>query len=283
MVAAGQIRRLPDAPRSRQGPAENTHRGSMIGEMMRRRHSRDRAAQTLSIALIAGAAAAALAAAPVTTGAAVPRGVEASGTAAPAAVHAAAGTAYVRLNQVGFPAAADQARLPDEQRTGRRRHVRRARRRRRDASHGRCRQEPRRVERRVRLRVPHRLLGAERTRRLSDHGRRAGEATSPAFRVGSGGDLYERALRNTLRFYEVQRDGPRFVRSRLRTGGRSPARPARDDLPHSQGERRRRVPRRPLAARQADRRVGRLVGRRRLPQVPAHDRVHRGGPAGRHP
>ena len=42
-------------------------------------------------------------------------------------------------------------------------------------------------------------------------------ATSPAFSIGSGSAVYGRALRNALRFYEVQRDGPRFNRSRLRT------------------------------------------------------------------
>lgn len=42
-------------------------------------------------------------------------------------------------------------------------------------------------------------------------------ATSPSFSIGSGSDVYGQALGNTLRFYEVQRDGAQFVRSRLRT------------------------------------------------------------------
>jgi len=42
-------------------------------------------------------------------------------------------------------------------------------------------------------------------------------ATSPAFSIGSGSAVYGRALRNTLRFYEVERDGEHFIRSRLRT------------------------------------------------------------------
>lgn len=42
-------------------------------------------------------------------------------------------------------------------------------------------------------------------------------ATSPAFSIGSGSAVYRRALRNTLRFYEVERDGARFIHSRLRT------------------------------------------------------------------
>ena len=42
-------------------------------------------------------------------------------------------------------------------------------------------------------------------------------ATSPTFSIGSGSAVYRRALRNTLRFYEVERDGARFIHSRLRT------------------------------------------------------------------
>ena len=42
-------------------------------------------------------------------------------------------------------------------------------------------------------------------------------ATSAAFSIGSGSAVYGQALSNTLRFYEVQRDGAQFVRSRLRT------------------------------------------------------------------
>ena len=42
-------------------------------------------------------------------------------------------------------------------------------------------------------------------------------ATSPAFSIGGGATVYGQALSNTLRFYEVQRDGARFVHSRLRT------------------------------------------------------------------
>ena len=42
-------------------------------------------------------------------------------------------------------------------------------------------------------------------------------ATSPSFKVGSGADIYSQALANSLRFYQVQRDGPDFVPSALRT------------------------------------------------------------------
>ena len=40
---------------------------------------------------------------------------------------------------------------------------------------------------------------------------------SPPFSVGDPAAVYRRALRNALRFYQVQRDGSAFVRSQLRT------------------------------------------------------------------
>ena len=40
---------------------------------------------------------------------------------------------------------------------------------------------------------------------------------SPSFMVGASATLYTRCLRNALRFYQVQRDGSRYVPSRLRT------------------------------------------------------------------
>jgi hypothetical protein len=42
-------------------------------------------------------------------------------------------------------------------------------------------------------------------------------AASPPFAIGSPAHLYRRPLRNTLSFYENERDGPDFIRSRLRT------------------------------------------------------------------
>jgi len=42
-------------------------------------------------------------------------------------------------------------------------------------------------------------------------------ATSPSFRVGDGASVYAGALANALRFYQVQRDGPGYVKSALRT------------------------------------------------------------------
>lgn len=42
-------------------------------------------------------------------------------------------------------------------------------------------------------------------------------ATSPAFAITAANALYSKALANTLSFYQVQRDGPNFVSSALRT------------------------------------------------------------------
>ncbi len=42
-------------------------------------------------------------------------------------------------------------------------------------------------------------------------------ASSPSFRIGSGADVYSKALANALAFYQVQRDGPDYVPSALRT------------------------------------------------------------------
>ena len=42
-------------------------------------------------------------------------------------------------------------------------------------------------------------------------------ASSPPFPIGSPVQLYRRPLRNALSFYENERDGPDFIRSRLRT------------------------------------------------------------------
>ncbi len=44
-----------------------------------------------------------------------------------------------------------------------------------------------------------------------------GSATSPEFRVAPAADLYSAALANTAYFYGEQRDGPRYLRSPLRT------------------------------------------------------------------
>jgi endoglucanase len=45
----------------------------------------------------------------------------------------------------------------------------------------------------------------------------AGAPPSPRFRIGTGAAVYAHAIANARRFYEVQRDGPDFVRSALRS------------------------------------------------------------------
>ncbi len=42
-------------------------------------------------------------------------------------------------------------------------------------------------------------------------------ATSPSFRIDAGQNVYAQALANSLSFYQVQRDGPAFIPSALRT------------------------------------------------------------------
>jgi endoglucanase len=44
-------------------------------------------------------------------------------------------------------------------------------------------------------------------------------ATSPAFTIGTAAAVNQQPLRNALNYYQVQRDGPSFVPSALRTGG----------------------------------------------------------------
>lgn len=42
-------------------------------------------------------------------------------------------------------------------------------------------------------------------------------ATSPAFAIGTGAKVYAQALKNSLSFYRAERDGPKFIASALRT------------------------------------------------------------------
>ena len=42
-------------------------------------------------------------------------------------------------------------------------------------------------------------------------------ATSPTFRIATGPNLYAGAIANSLAYYQVQRDGPNFIPSALRT------------------------------------------------------------------
>ena len=68
---------------------------------------------------------------------------------------------------------------------------------------------------------------------------------------------------------------PNFIPSRAPHRAGAPERRARDDVQDAGRERRRRLRRRPVAARSPDRRVGRLVGRGRLSEVRRDDELHR--------
>ena len=98
-------------------------------------------------------------------------------------------------------------------------------------------------------------------------------------RVGSGASLYagSHPKRALVLPRPARRAGDRALRASY--GAVAPERRRRHDIPHAEGRRRRRVQGRPLSARRADRRGGRLVGRRRLPEVRPHDDLHRRRPA----
>ncbi len=106
------------------------------------------------------------------------------------------------------------------------------------------------------------------------------DAASPTFRIDAGAAVYAGPLANALSFYQDERDGPDFIPSALRTRAGPPERRPRDDLRDADGGRRL-DRRRPHPARHADRRQRRLVGRRRLPEVPADHELHRRHAAGR--
>ncbi len=103
----------------------------------------------------------------------------------------------------------------------------------------------------------------------------AAAAASPPFRIAAGGVLAAAPIRHSLSFYQNERDGPDFIRSALRTGAGAPERRPRDDLPDAQGRRERELHGQPAAARSADQCGRRMVGCRRLPQVRRDHELHR--------
>ena len=108
---------------------------------------------------------------------------------------------------------------------------------------------------------------------ISVHGRAS--ATSPPFRIAPASRLYARALANALAFYRNERDGPDYVPSPLR---RAPAHlNDRSAMTYATPavELGRQLQGRPPPARPAHRRLRRLVGRGRLPQVRRDDELHR--------
>ena len=87
-------------------------------------------------------------------------------------------------------------------------------------------------------------------------------ATSPSFRIDAGQNVYAQALANSLSFFQVQRDGPAFIPSALRTAARAPERPDGHDLSDAQLQRRLgTLQRRSVSAGRHRGRVRRLVRR----------------------
>ena len=107
----------------------------------------------------------------------------------------------------------------------------------------------------------------------------AAAAASPPFPVASGARLSRQPLRNSLAFYQDERDGPDFIRTPLRSA------PGHLNDEHAMTYLTPKVDGdgdfagRPAPARGAHRRRRRLVGRRRLPEVRRDDRLHRRGAA----
>ena len=108
-------------------------------------------------------------------------------------------------------------------------------------------------------------------------------ATSPSFRIdGAAAVVRDRARQRALVLRERAR------RRRLRPvrashGAFAPERRERDDLPHPARQLVRALQGRPLAAGGPDRRLGRLVGRGRLRQVRPDHELHGRHPDGRRP
>ena len=191
------------------------------------------------------------------------------------------GSAFVRVDQVGYPASApkraylmssraeagqpfDGALAADG--SGR---VQRHRRRRRWArGAGASRTSTRWTSTRCRRPARYTLsVGGARPRH------------SPPFAVADPAALYAGAAANALSFYENERDGPEFIPSPLRS---APAH-LNDEHAHDVSRRRRstktgQFKRRTVEPGRNDRRRGRVVGRRRLPEVRADDQLH-GRPA----
>ena len=102
-------------------------------------------------------------------------------------------------------------------------------------------------------------------------------ATSPPFRIDAGPAVDAQAIANAAVLLPERARRARVARSAA--AAPRPAPPARRDGDDVRDAARTTTtaasPGLAARARQADRRLGRLVGRRRLPEVPADDRVHR--------
>ncbi len=87
-------------------------------------------------------------------------------------------------------------------------------------------------------------------------------ATSPSFVIDTAQNVYAAAMANALSFYQNERDGPNYIPSALRTAPGPPQRRERHDVPHAELQRRQRpVLGEPDVARDIDGRVRRVVGR----------------------
>ena len=138
--------------------------------------------------------------------------------------------AQVRVNLVGYAATADEAGVPDVGRRRDRRDVRREVPARRPCSpaqsgptwaRGATRTATSTRSTSIRSRPPGRTRSRSADRRRR---RRRRSRSTPAAAV------HLQPLRNALSYYQVQRDGPDFVPSALRTRRRPPQRRRRDDL-----------------------------------------------------
>ena len=196
-----------------------------------------------------------------------------SGVCAPAEAAEAPG-AFLRVNQVGYaPTAAKRAYVIAEPlRCGRALQHRALRRddrphrqpgRRRSAAGA----APSRTSTRSTSTAPGERL-------LSDHPRRAGPRQLPALLDRGSAALYGTPLANALSFYENERDGPEFIPSALRSapGHLNDATASTYATPkvNREGSFKKEL----RIAAHDDRRLGRMVGRRGLPEVRADDQLH---------
>ena len=106
-------------------------------------------------------------------------------------------------------------------------------------------------------------------------------ATSPPFRIDTAANVYSGALANSLSFYQTERDGPDFIAQCSAHRAGAPERPERHDVPDAPRQQQRPFQGRPDPARRADQRRRWLVGRRGLPEVRADHQLHRRSAAGR--
>ena len=152
----------------------------------------------------------------------------------------AAPEAFVRVNQLGYPAGAGKRAylMSNVPRVGRGLHAC-------SAKAVKClQQHGRRLERLVEQGLPVRLSARLRcaSARAATTASVVGGSTpasSPAFPIASASSLYDAALANALSFYENERDGADYIPSALRTAPAHLNDAERDDLSDAEDQRRR--------------------------------------------